>query len=374
MKILPLGSIWANNDHVARVHHLITKNRSLDEIKTAAKERKIVFFGAGEYSALFWSVLKENGITPDIICDNRFTENETYVNHIPSCAPSPLLNASDEYYFILTLPKREHIKPVATQLVYNGVEDFAVMVEASSLDRRILPNRALLAAYDDTFKDLMHALDWQDDVSDYLHLYNSSICWWHPVLSWFYEEYHEASAFSMLDIGPGRGELSLSMKRLADFTLDWITLPEDRDFRADRRDYYEKRVNNIRYGHFELEAFPGRYDVILFTEVMEHLILNPLNTMRRIRGMLNEGGRVFFSTPTWMKYHYYQNWQSMPLSEEDSIVSYQRKAQMTGLGHVYEYSYEELLEIFEQSNFKVLRYEKSVTGNHNFLIEKNSGK
>jgi 2-polyprenyl-3-methyl-5-hydroxy-6-metoxy-1,4-benzoquinol methylase len=46
-----------------------------------------------------------------------------------------------------------------------------------------------------------------------------------------------------------------------------------------------------------LDALPSDYDLILFVEVLEHLLVNPLLLFREIRGHLKPGGRLFLTTP-----------------------------------------------------------------------------
>lgn len=43
----------------------------------------------------------------------------------------------------------------------------------------------------------------------------------------------------------------------------------------------------------------GSYDLILFAEVLEHLVVNPVDLMRRLLRMLRPGGSLYLTTPNF---------------------------------------------------------------------------
>ncbi|QDH78385.1 methyltransferase domain-containing protein [Echinicola soli] len=45
------------------------------------------------------------------------------------------------------------------------------------------------------------------------------------------------------------------------------------------------------------EGKKGHYDIILFTEILEHITFNPINFWKAIHGMVKDGGLIYISTP-----------------------------------------------------------------------------
>lgn len=57
--------------------------------------------------------------------------------------------------------------------------------------------------------------------------------------------------------------------------------------------------NKVKYSicNIETDEIKGKYDVIVFSEVLEHLNYNPFKVMLKIREALNDGGFLIVSTP-----------------------------------------------------------------------------
>lgn len=71
--------------------------------------------------------------------------------------------------------------------------------------------------------------------------------------------------------------------------------------------YHQKTVNDaIDFYHFniELEAFPfssSSLDVVLFCEIIEHLLTSPLHTVQEIYRVLKPGGHLILTTPNVLR-------------------------------------------------------------------------
>lgn len=65
---------------------------------------------------------------------------------------------------------------------------------------------------------------------------------------------------------------------------------------------YEKKEINLKYKHFNVEAdaFPypdSEFDVVIFAEIIEHLLNDPSGVLRKIKKVLKPGGTLVLTTP-----------------------------------------------------------------------------
>jgi len=105
---------------------------------------------------------------------------------------------------------------------------------------------------------------------------------------------------------------------------------------------------------FELEPLPysdGEFDLILLSEVFEHLRINLITTMREIRRVLKPGGILLLSTPNFM--------ESRKLSRllirgrtGDIFKQYNRLAEIGHMGHVREYTAGDVKHFFNEIGFQ----------------------
>jgi SAM-dependent methyltransferase len=117
---------------------------------------------------------------------------------------------------------------------------------------------------------------------------------------------------------------------------------------------------NIQYqiNNIERETFPWpvRFDVILFTEVLEHLNFNARPTLEKMRGLLTPGGRLYLSTPDasqWGKQtKYYAEYSDVPMPSPDPnfpVID----------DHVWQFNEEELRQVAAAAGFRVARFDYS---------------
>ncbi|MGE0384100.1 MAG: class I SAM-dependent methyltransferase [Gammaproteobacteria bacterium] len=100
---------------------------------------------------------------------------------------------------------------------------------------------------------------------------------------------------------------------------------------------------------------PGRFDVVLMTEVLEHLNFQPVPTLRKIRAALADGGAFFLSTPDagggWGRTRkYYPSLSAIPpLDPAARWID----------GHIWQYDEDELRGVMREAGFEILRLERS---------------
>ena len=110
-------------------------------------------------------------------------------------------------------------------------------------------------------------------------------------------------------------------------------------------------------GDIERESLPGpeKYDVIIMTEVLEHLNFDPVPSLIKIYNTLAPGGSFFLSTPDsdagWGRtYQYYKELSDIPPVDV--------KAKWID-AHIWQYNKDELLMVIETAGFTVKRIDHS---------------
>ncbi|HXT84047.1 MAG TPA: polysaccharide pyruvyl transferase family protein [Verrucomicrobiae bacterium] len=187
---------------------------------------------------------------------------------------------------------------------------------------------------------------------------NEEVNYWSHIPTWILQDNRDDKILRCLDVGCGYGTIALFCKKLLNCeiycidTNDYLrqSLIETYDFKF--------KVNNI-----ELDPFPWndiKFDIIIFTEVLEHFNFHPLPTLQKIHDLLSENGRVYLSTPDaleWGKAEHYDSLDDIPCpNKETKIID----------GHIYQYNEKELTDIIDKAGFKILRidYSKGVIYRH----------
>jgi 2-polyprenyl-3-methyl-5-hydroxy-6-metoxy-1,4-benzoquinol methylase len=126
----------------------------------------------------------------------------------------------------------------------------------------------------------------------------------------------------------------------------------------------EKYSLSFITGNIEKDPLPAgkRYDIIIMTEVLEHLNFQPVPTLKKIYDSLQEDGVFFISTPDadsgWGRtFQYYNSLKDIPLVDPDAPWID---------GHIWQYKKSELIKILKAAGFKIHRLDRSegLTGLH----------
>lgn len=183
--------------------------------------------------------------------------------------------------------------------------------------------------------------------TDYLHF---ELGYWYPAVDWLAGL---RDIGSILDIGGAYGTL-LSYAGAA------LNVP--------RKVLFDKVLAcapgcNSRFGlevhHVDVETEDftrfGRFDLIIFTEVLEHFNYAPIPTLRKIRNALSENGYLLLSTPdarTWGRL-------ASPYKDLAEIPEYQGQKQPWIDGHIWQYTKQELDAVISKTGFQVERFARS---------------
>jgi SAM-dependent methyltransferase len=187
----------------------------------------------------------------------------------------------------------------------------------------------------------------------YLQSYrNQEIYYWLHIPKWIREDWSKHTIERCLDIGCAYGTLALYCKILFDcevYCTDWVDTYLSPSLL--KKYNFLFNVNNI-----ELDPLPWdvKFDVIIFTEVLEHLNFHPVPTLKKIRDLLSEDGKLYLSTPDasqWgrvIKYYLYLDKIPFPKKGFPIIDD-----------HVYQYNKNELFHILDFAGLDTCRFDYS---------------
>lgn len=102
----------------------------------------------------------------------------------------------------------------------------------------------------------------------------------------------------VLDVGPGKGHLSIALAKLG-WSVALIDV-EEKLSAIDTKIMCQKYQMNSKICNLSCNLIPfedNLFDLVIFTEVIEHLPCNPVNVMKEIFRVLKQGGRLILTTP-----------------------------------------------------------------------------
>jgi len=117
-----------------------------------------------------------------------------------------------------------------------------------------------------------------------------------------------------------------------------------------------KHVGDIQ----EIEIpFKKKFDVIILTEVIEHLHYNPVDTLIKLRKALKPSGRIYITTPDadsdWgITHEFYKKFSDIPFVNTRKVKKVD--------SHIWQYRFEELVAVILKAGLVPTRMDYSWTG------------
>ena len=171
---------------------------------------------------------------------------------------------------------------------------------------------------------------------------------WGPIPALLYaQKPRELSTLKVLDIGCAFGTLLAYCSNLGFKTYGIDFVPQDLYLGISIRDKYQIDYFQL---NVEKDSFPfadGEMDIVVMTEVLEHLHFQPLDVLNKIGRVLKRGGLFLLTTPalgrTWPPAHYACPFEAIP-SYSDPYYEFTDK-------HMKIYAKEELLRLLMKAGF-----------------------
>lgn len=204
------------------------------------------------------------------------------------------------------------------------------------------------------------------DVYDYGGRYRPvELGYWRHIPQWIHEDFNGEPSrdrqLRCLDVGCAYGTLLLYAIRLLGckpYAIDFVKFIDSSLVKKYDIQYV---VNNV-----ERESFPWdtRFDIILFTEILEHLNFNAVPTMQKLGNLLAPGGRLYLSTPDASQWgrqtKYYTQYSDIPVFSANSkypVID----------DHVWQFDEAELRQLIADAGLRIVRLDYSPgTGRQHF--------
>lgn len=180
-------------------------------------------------------------------------------------------------------------------------------------------------------------------------------CWWIRVPQWIWAS-RSSGAGRIADLGAGYGTLALFC-RAAHPSAEISCFDRRPATLAPGLGAYRITCREADIGRLEGGK---KYDIVLLTEVLEHLDFHPSVALSAVRGMLAPGGVAYLSTPDagqWGRVtKYYRSVDEMPRAAGRPRAD----------DHIYQYTSAELRQLIGEAGLAVREwgYSPGVNGRH----------
>jgi len=184
----------------------------------------------------------------------------------------------------------------------------------------------------------------------YLEAYrDSERRYWEHIPGWIAEDFGDG-AEACLDVGCAYGTLMVYCKQVTGATAYGVDfVPHYMSEALVAAEGLEYAVSNV-----ELDPIPWdrTFDIVVMTEVLEHLNFQARPTLEKLAAAMSPGGRFYLSCPdaaAWGPNHrYYERYEDLPMPSHD------RRGAIID-DHVWHFTQDELRSVVESAGFEIVR-------------------
>jgi len=362
---------------MADYYFLITEKENIN------LQKKLVIFGANvlgsslKYPLLNYLKNIYGGGDIYSYMDNDLTKVGRQISGLEIISPQMLKENPNDYFVIITA-SLQNISIIKEQLINFGMsgDDISYLLVVQSMDFESFENMEYVNAAIDAFSHAYKHVPLHEINLAWLITWISGIEWSKGLIRGILSDFKGKRKIRMLDIGPGIGIQSIALKKLLNVDITWIDVLECRDiptkYSNENFNYLKENFNiHLIQGNIETieHEFNEGFDIILFSQVLEHFHFHPIGTMRKIISWLKQNGRIYLGVPdNKIKKgpRLYGSWKVMPIYNKNSYYD------ITDFGHQFEYYYEEAIDLFTELQLNVLNFTRCSNNDVlEFVLSKN---
>lgn len=183
--------------------------------------------------------------------------------------------------------------------------------------------------------------------------------WWIEYLYQQWNRYMDLLSFldnsdkrkkdTILEIGAVPGHFTVLLKRLG-YNVTGVDIDPDRV-----KSLWTKYNILVKKADIEKDPLPipsDSCDIVLFVEVIEHLRINPLYTLRELYRVLKPGGRIILSTPNITPLNKLDFLLGRDY-QEDPVEAFKKLETLGHMGHIRLYTLREIRSLLRYAGFEI---------------------
>lgn len=368
-----LNYTWKSTSGYSYAYPLISnKSKKEDIIKDG--RTKVLWGGTKPDTFAARCALEKAGIS-NLLETSFWQKSNVHTSYYDAVDYKYILKNADKYYHIIDCSDAFDGKEAFKLLQYAGIDDFSIVFSGYTKDfsERVKLQNAFFEAINEIFSSTQFLGHWNDGLDCKLYSLNGA-GYWDILYMLIYNMYKRKSDVKYLEVGPGYGIMSCSLKKLLSLDITWLIIPA----KDDMRDYNKKALSrqlctkyNIHTveGYLETDDFAGCYDIIVMSQVMEHLVCNPVGSFKKLKYLLADDGRIFISVPEETRWPQVESYKEIPYANAISEDEYMRRNIINEYAHFHEYTYEEAIAVFEESGLECVEHVWSMPIHH-FVLKK----
>ena len=372
---------------IERNAYLINMNHGLDD--AVAKGKRIFLLGVSENCYIAERLLEDRNIKVCGYADNSLKKQRRNLRRGTIQDVRELLKNKDVYFIITTT--EYSIFQVRLQMLVANIKEYSIFsiidgncfkYENDGLHKAYMEGVNCICFEDEKPEVALPQCPYASSLEGKALLPLINVMrvteWSHYAYIWADDFLSRFDSADMLEIGPGDGLFSyIMLSRHSNIKVTWMIFGDKKKSKEEGfenhlskvKKCFASRINSI-YGMLEVDddLLKQKYKLIVLTEVFEHFVLNPLNTIEKLSNALEEDGRIVLTTPAWGHQGPYDSWKDIP--DYINISGIDRYYELMKLGQVYQYDKNELDDIFEKAGLCVEKYRVSDRNNHNYMLKK----